>query len=375
MLLSTNQELRLHVPSNAFDDVSLLQGILDNSEKDFLRDKLGTPLYNRLCEYYKLNIDTNDFYLSVTNGTYAQHPWQELLLNAQRMIANDTLSRYAYQQLISANGAGMNMASSQDYSVASDKMLDKGVQGFKKEAMVSLNNLLLLLEGWAKLTHPMPISVPIDGDSVQNTDENVPKTNNSVQNTDENVPTTEQTPTDDPTAPTEEERMAEIEEIVKLWQQSEYYYLHHDLLLPTCAVLQQYIDIYNNRDKFIRLIPDLRFIQEEYIEDVFGAAFIAEMLQATDTDRLLKKSRRLMVAYLIERTSVLTFDKLTRQQAHDDAVSIRDSILKTLADRKAAEQPQPTTPTETPNATPPDSGKGFENNQPGTRIFVSPMLY
>lgn len=347
MLLSTNQELRLHVPSNAFDDVSLLQGILDNSEKDFLRDKLGTPLYNRLCEYYKFNIDTNDFYLAVTNGTYAQHPWQELLLNAQRMVANDTLSRYAYQQLISANGAGMNMASSQDYSVASDKMLDKGVQGFKKEAMVSLNNLLLLLEGWAKLTHPMPIDDT----------------------------TTEQPPTDAPTAPTEEERMAEIEEIVKLWQQSEYYYLHHDLLLPTCAVLQQYIDIYNNRDKFIRLIPDLRFIQEEYIEDVFGAAFIAEMLQATDTDRLLKKSRRLMVAYLVERTSVLTFDKLTRQQAHDDAVSIRDSILKTLADRKEAEHPQPTTPTETPNATPPDSGKGFENNQPGTRIFVSPMLY
>ena len=136
MLLSTNQELRLHVPSNAFDDVSLLQGILDNSEKDFLRDKLGTPLYNRLCEYYKLNIDANDFYLAVTNGIYAQHPWQELLLNAQRMVANDTLSRYAYQQLLSANGAGMNMASSQDYSVASDKMLDKGVQGFKKEAKI-----------------------------------------------------------------------------------------------------------------------------------------------------------------------------------------------------------------------------------------------
>lgn len=357
MLLSTNKELRLHVPSNAFDDVSLLQGILDNSEKDFLRDKLGTPLYNRLCEYYKLNIDANDFYLAVINGTYAQHPWQELLLNAQRMVANDTLSRYAYQQLISANGAGMNMAASQDYAVASDKMLDKGVQGFKKEAMVSLNNLLLLLEGWAKLTQPMLISVPTEGDSVQNTDENVQTTDDSVQSTDENV------------------QIAEIEEIVKLWQQSEYYYLHHDLLLPTCAVLQQYIDIYNNRDKFIRLIPDLRFIQEEYIEDVFGAAFIAEMLQATDTDRLLKKSRRLMVAYLIERTSVLTFDKLTRQQAHDDAVSIRDSILKTLADRKAAEQPQPTIPTETPNATPSDSGKGFENNQPGTRIFVSPMLY
>lgn len=342
MLLSTNQELRLHVPSNAFDDVSLLQGILDNSEKDFLRDKLGTPLYNRLCEYYKLNIDANNFYLSVTNGTYAQHPWQELLLNAQRMVANDTLARYSYQQLISTNGAGVNMASSQDFAVATEKALDKGVQGYKTEAMVSLNNLLLLLEDWAKLTLPMPV---------------------------------EDTTTEQPTSPTEEERMAEIEEIVKLWQQSEYYYLHHDLLIPTCATLKQHLDTFTNRDKFIRLIPDLRFIQNEYIEDVFGEDFIAEMLQAPEKNRLLRKTRDLIVAYLVERTSVLTFDKRARQQAHDDAVSLRDSILKTLADRKAAEQPPPTAPTETPNTTPTDSGKGFENNQPGTRIFVSPMLY
>lgn len=342
MLLSTNKELRLHVPSNAFDDVSLLQGILDNSEKDFLRDKLGTPLYNRLCEYYKLNIDTDDFYLAVTNGTYAQHPWQELLLNAQRMIANDTLARYSYQQLISANGAGVNMASSQDFAVATEKALDKGVQGYKTEAMVSLNNLLLLLEDWAKLTLPMPI---------------------------------DNTTTESPTAPTEEERIAEIEEILNLWKQSEYYYLHHDLLIPTCSTLKQHLDTFTNRDKFIRLIPDLRFIQNEYIEEVFGEDFIAEMLQAPEKNRLLRKTRDLMVAYLVERTSVLNFDKRARQQAHDDAVSLRDSILKTLADRKAAEQPTPPTPTETPNTTPTDSGKGFENNQPGTRIFVSPMLY
>lgn len=369
MLLSTNKELRLHIPSNAFDDVSLLQGILDNSEKDFLRDKLGTPLYNRLCAYYQQEVTPEAFYLAVTNGTYAQHPWQELLLNAQRMVANDTMSRYAYQQLISANGAGMNMAASQDYAVATDKMLDKGVQGYKKEAMVSLNNLLLLLEGWAKLTQPMPISVPIDGDSVQNTDENVPKTDNSVQNTDENVPTTEQTPTDDPTAPTEEERMAEIEEIVKLWQQSEYYYLHHDLLIPTCAVLQQYIDIYANRDKFIRLIPDLRFIQDEYITDVLGEDTLNVLLHADDdqSQRMLRKVRRLMVAYLEERTTVLSIDKTRRQQAHNESISLRTSIQSMLKAKQETEQAKAEIA--------PDNNKGYENNQPGSKIFVPPMLY
>lgn len=347
MILSTNKELRLHVPSNAFDDVSLLQGILDNSEKDFLRDKLGTPLYNRLCEYYKLNIDADNFYLAVTNGTYAQHPWQELLLNAQRMIANDTLSRYAYQQLISANGAGVNMAASQDYAVATDKMLDKGVQGFKKEAMVSLNNLLLLLEGWAKLTMPMPID-----DTA--TDTTTPK---------------DDTTTEQPTAPTEDERLTEIEEIVNLWQQSEYYYLHHDLLIPTCAILQQYIDIYANRDKFIRLIPDLRFIQDEYITDVLGEDTLIVLLHADDdqSQRLLRKVRRLMVAYLEERTTVLTIDKSRRQQAHNESISLRTSIQSMLKAKQEAEQAKAEMA--------PDDNKGFENNQPGSKIFVPPMLY
>ena len=52
MILSTNQELRLILPSNAVDEIANLQGVLDNSEKDFLQDKLGKPLYTRLCEYY-----------------------------------------------------------------------------------------------------------------------------------------------------------------------------------------------------------------------------------------------------------------------------------------------------------------------------------
>ena len=71
MIISTTQELRLHIPSNAIDEISSLQGILDNSEKDFLRDKLGNSLYDRLCEFY-LTISPEDFYLSVCNGEHTR---------------------------------------------------------------------------------------------------------------------------------------------------------------------------------------------------------------------------------------------------------------------------------------------------------------
>ena len=335
MLLSTNQELRLHIPSNAVDDVTLLSGIIDNSEKDFLRDKLGTALYDRLCAYYD-SIDPQDFYNNVVNGTYTQDPWAELLLNAQRMICNDALARFAYQQVISVNGSGINVVSGNDYGNADDRLLDKGVGGYKKEAAIACNNLLILLEDWVTKAF-----VP------------------------ENLQ-------DEDAEPVEDETKEIIKEIITLWNESKYYFYHRDLLIPTCRVLQHYLDIYENRDKFIRLLPDLRFIQDEYIEDAFGEDFVKQLLEGkAEDERILRKTRRLITAYLEQRTQVLTIDKVRRQQAHDEAISLKEQILATLKAKEEAEQPKEdgvSTPTSS-------TDQGYKNNAEGSRIFVSPLLY
>ena len=344
MILSTIQELRLHLPSNAVDEVALLQGVLDNSEKDFLLDKLGTSLYDRLCEYYNKETTPDDFFYSITSGTYASDPWAILLLNAQRMIANDAMARYVYQQAVSVNGAGVNVASSTDYAAADTKLIEKGVQGYRKEAMTSLNILLTKLETWAE-----QINTPAEADSEGTTD-----------GTDS---------TDDTTTAAHEA----IAEIVTLWQESRYYYLHGDLLIPTCAVLQEHLDVYDSRDKFIRLLPDLRFIQDEYITDAIGEDVLADLLHSTaDTDkRLLRRVRRLMVAYLEERTQVLPIDKSRRQQAHDEAIALKENIINAIKEKqKAAEEATATTTADTAS-----SDEGFKNNQDGTRMFVSPLLY
>ena len=237
MILSSNQELRLHIPSNAVDDVSLLQGILDNSEHDFLMEKLGKPLYDHLCEYYN-GIDPLAFYNDVVNGTYENDPWAVLLLNAQRMITNDALARFAYQQVISVNGSGINVVSGNDYGNADDRLLERGVSGYKKEAAIACNNLLTLLEVWAKSEST---TAPDASATAPDASATVPDASPSG-----------------------------IKEIITLWKKSKYYYLHSDLLIPTAHILQQYLDIYENRDKFIRLLPDIRFIQDEYIEEAFG---------------------------------------------------------------------------------------------------------
>jgi hypothetical protein len=343
MIISTTKELRLHIPSNAIDEIGSLQGILDNSEKDFLRDKLGDSLYRKLCEYYQ-SVSPDEFYMSVTNGEHTHQPWMQLLVLAQRMVTYDAMSRFAYTQALSINGTGINVASSEDYGAASKDLLDKGVQGYKREAMVSLNQMLVMLEGWARKMEAIETADPRVAQEV------------------------------------DEEHKA-IEEISLLWQESQYYYLHHDLLIATCADLQQYLDIYESREKFIRLLPDLHFIQDEYISEAIGEPMVQHLLHTTDpADKpLLRKVRRLMVAHLEERTTILTIDKARRSAAHNEAISLRASVLRLVEMRKLVEKAntenQNTNSDNQNPSTNTNDDKGYENNQPGSKFFVSPLLY
>ena len=385
MILSSNQELMLHLPSNAVDDVANLQGMLDNSEKDFLKPRLGASLYDRLCKQYA-SIDPSVFCESVGDGTYVNDPWNELLLYAQRMIVNDAMAQNIEKQALSVNGSGINVASSNDYAVATDKQIAQGKESYRQSAMTSLNNLLSLLEGWAKeVNTPMPIEEAGDGveDSTPSDGSNQ---GSSSEGTDEGTDSGK-----DDAAETEEKQHEAIEEIVTLWQESKYYYYHRDLLFPTCESLQPYLDIYGNRDKFVRLIPDMLFIQSEYLEEAFGEDFIPRLLQASEDDKLLKKARQLIAAYLKERTSVINFDKLTRSTAHNDAITVRESIHRLLKKEEAEAQAkidankadsatEGNTSSSTSNASSASSSdnkdgiEGYQNNQKGSRIFVTPIL-
>ena len=102
------------------------------------------------------------------------------------------------------------------------------------------------------------------------------------------------------------------------------------------------------------------------------------LLHTTDPNDkpLLRKVRRLMVAHLEERTTILTIDKARRAAAHNEAISLRASVLRLMEMRKAVDAANNNAPTDKPSTNTTDStGKGYENNQPDSKIFVSPLLY
>ena len=300
MIITTIEELRRCLPSHAIDHIEAFKGYIDNSEHEFLLQPLGQPLYDKLCDWYDENQPT---YSEVEDRETGY--WNRLLLIAQRCVAFDAMSRAIDQQAISINGAGINFASADDYKPADRDAINAAKLSYQKEAHSALNRLLYTLEQW-----------------------------------------TAQCPTEeDVTAETQE-----LYEICKFWRSSRYFYLVAQLLIPSAVVLQEYLNIYDSREKFIQMLPDLHFIQEEIIAPAIGedfceflvgmqlkggtkrdatAAVSGEPKVLADdseipatTRRLLHKLRKIEATLLEGRTKVIKVDKDRKIQAHDEGIRL-----------------------------------------------------
>ena len=305
MIITTIEELRLCFPSHAIDHIDAFVGYIDNSEHEFLLQPLGQPLYDKLCDWY----DHNKPVMTTVDDKQAGH-YNKLLLICQRCVAFDAMSRAIDQQAISINGSGINFASAEDYKPADRDSINAARQSYQKEAHAALNRLLYTLEQWTS-----------------------------------ECPTEE-----DATADTKE-----LYEICKFWRSSRYFYLAAQLLIPSATVLQEYLNIYDNREKFIQMLPDLHFIQEEQIAPSIGEDFCETLVDAqlkggTKRDataavasepktladdasippvlrRLLHKLRKIEATMLEGRTKVVKVDKDRRIAARDEGVRLLGQLM------------------------------------------------
>ena len=362
MIITTIEELRLHSPAHALDSIDSLVGFIDNSEHDFLEEKLGTPLYQKLQAWY----DDNQTLMSQVSapmiGDTTLQPYNRLCLLAQRCVAFDALGRAIGMQVVSVNNSGVNQMVTDDY-VAPDKN-GKTIEMYRdtcnREAHAAVNQLLRQLELWCKAD---------DAD---------------------------------------EDR----KEICELWQQSAYYYQAAALITPSCEVLQRYLNIYDSREKFIQLLPDMQFIQEEIIGNAIGEellqtvinfardgkipepntegegdrsamplgssknsqlSIINSQLSEATLGRLLHRLRKVMAALLVGRTSVLKYTKEQKVQAHDDGVRMLQNVVEYIKNN-IEKQPAPA-PAPEPAPSPCPHGKpGEPRDAKPAACWTPPLL-
>lgn len=370
MIITSIEELRLASPAHALDSIDGLVGFIDNSEHDFLEDKLGTPLYDALCQWYDDNTSTRS---SVSD--YQTGYWNRLLLLAQRCVAFDALGRAIGMQAISVNNAGINVSVADDYPAPdkNGKTIDLYRDTCTKEAHAALNQMLRQLEQWCKRPTPAPsLNSEVGGDSGSPAD-------------DAGADTSALSPQ------TSDIEDSERSEIVALWKESRYYYLAAALLIPSCEVLQSYLNIYDSREKFIQLLPDLRFIQEEIIansigedllkvvidfardgklpegDEPIGGIPVVSLTEPTLT-RLVHRLRKVMVALLISRTKVLKYDKEQKVQAHDDGVRMLQNVTEYL---KSLVPPEPAS---APDAPKQKDDCGCTATKSGAALWTPPLL-
>ena len=379
MIISTTEELRLYAPSNAIDHFDTMAGFIDSSEHDFLEDKLGTPLYDSLQEYYNNNLLYNDqeqnILIDAVRKGEKLPPYLELLSICQRVVVYDALARAIDVQAISVNGAGVNVAVADDYNKADQAAIAAYKLACIKEAHTALNRLLITLEKWTKES-PTPPTTP--------------------------TPPTSPTP---PTPPTEESEEDDKSPIVSLWRSSRYFFLCASLIIPSCEVLQEYINIYDSREKYIQMLPDLRYIQEDILEPAIGedlmSYFVSVSVSGTEEKllcRIIHKMRKYVSRELESRTKVIKTDSDRRIAAHNESIPMLTDIQTLIKDNQPslleyAEEPMKSSPlyvappdeTTAPSATvpgdfvagqksPSPSTPAFQNNRRGNAFFATPSL-
>ena len=372
MLFTSATELRFYFPTHAIDTLDPFMGVIDNSEHDFLQEKLGTPLYNALCDWYAQNGDAGSGSAAVIDTKEISY-YNRLLLLSQRCIAYDAFSRAIEFGIVSPNNAGINVPTSDDYGKVDLAAVEKFRQRCITEAHAAVNRLLQTLEDWCKESEEC--RVKSEESSATDSDDSAPSADSSVLG----------------------DSVADRDEIVALWRQSRYFYIAAGMLIPSARVLQEYLNIYDSREKFIQMLPDLRFLQEEILAPAIGEDLCAYLVEFATTGKIpnvektAEKARKYLAAALENRTLVLKTDKLRRQQAHDEAVRLLASLQQYITDHQDVfpEEIMKTSPlytpppTETPDAPSSDcparcrttaANDEYHNNRRNSALFATPFL-
>lgn len=425
LLISTPEELRAFLPSHVFRNLDPVRGFLVNAQNTFLRQRIGQPLISAMLEKYadlapilpypipaiKLKdfaceldsfVNTPDMdadnslsdniikavehflsqlqhlpdddlvpYLQNISADLSDHsavlslidiirhkakvledPWRLSIILAQRCIVYDAFARSADIRALTDNDMGMNVAESDNFDAANDKRVERYKQQLSKEAHSATDMLLLQLEDWERIA----ASLSIDHD-----DSNPPTSGTNPPSADENPVGSEHTLSKQEQA---------ICDIVALFKQSPTHYLCDGLLFNTATEFQRFIDIYDSRDRFVTLLPDIRYCQELHIESEIRPDLLAYLHDGHRAGTLNKEEEK---AYtMLQRTLSLYVEArakmFNRPDARDEACGYMRLTNKYISDHNimVPEVGDSESSTQTPDPSAPSG-----NNQSAQQTVVN----
>lgn len=218
MIVTTSDEIRAYVPTSVYAGDDSLLSLIEDTEESVLLPVLGQSLYEKMCQEYNAAVEK---YGGVTPQCVRPEdvtPEIRLVRLCQMPVVYLTLANSTGLLGISLNdGGGLNQATTEGY----DKADRESVARFERDAYFKghrgIDRLLVFLERDAQAEKPV---------------------------------------------------------FSELWKESSYFYEQGGLLFSTAVTFNRYLDIGGSREKFIALLPDIRYCQGAYIEPAFGERLV-----------------------------------------------------------------------------------------------------
>ena len=225
MLLTTIEEIEAYLPTSKWDNPDALIPLVEEEENNAVVPVLGEELFAHLVEEYNtLVVEHPD--ITAASQTLAAEDVTDavrLIRLCQKVQLYMALANNSGLLAVSFNGAGFNISSADGYDGAGKDALNRFERDAWKKAHRNIDAILTFLERDAKSDEP---------------------------------------------------------KFAEMWRHSRYFFEQGELLITTATELTRYLNIRDSREKYIEMVPDMKFCQESYIAPRIGEELLRAVVRA-----------------------------------------------------------------------------------------------
>lgn len=224
MILTKASEINAIMPTARWRKPENLIALTEVEEENTLIPILGEELFDYLVDEYKKIVKEDDSGVTPLENE-SPTPTVKVIRICQRIILHMALANNSGILGISFNeGGGMNQSSAEYYDVASKEAVSRFERDTWKQAHRAIDSLLVLLEKDACSQTPV---------------------------------------------------------FKGKWEKSKYFYYHAGLLFTTAVQMQDFLNISGSREKYIELVPDIKYCQEVYLAPAIGENMFRALVKHT----------------------------------------------------------------------------------------------
>lgn len=235
MILTTIEEIDAYLPTNRWKNAESLLSVIEEEEENYLVPVLGRELFRSIEEKYTKLLEDNG---GITPEFIPKADITvRLIRTCQKAVLFFALVNNSGLLAVSLNpGGGMNQMGADGYDPADDKSVARFERDTWKKAHRNIDALLAMLEEDAQSNEP---------------------------------------------------------KFADLWKKSQYFYLKEGLLFSTAVLMDEYLSIEGSRERFIKLVPDIRYCQDVYLRPQVGDELMNAFIDTATANDVVEDSEKM----------------------------------------------------------------------------------